>query len=648
VSAPPISRPVSAPDLRPALLLCGAGIAAAILAAYARGLGGQFLYDDVDSIPGNATIRQFSTALMPPAGLTVSGRPILNLSFAVNYALSGAGVWSYHALNIAIHAAGALALFGIVRRTLATPAAGSWPEGECLAVAFASALLWALHPLQTESVAYVVQRAESLMGFFYLATLYAFIRCAAAPPHAALWAAASVAACLLGMGTKEAMATAPLVVLLYDRTFVGGSFREAWARRKAIHLALAACWVPLAILVAGTGGRAGTAGFGSGTPWWAYALTQFRAVALYLRLALWPHPLVGDYGRILAGSPSGVAVGAAAVLGLVAATCVLLRRAPPIGFLGAWFLLALAPSSSVIPVSTEIIAEHRMYLALAAVATLGVVTLHVVLDRRRVFMASVALLALAFGIMTFRRIGVYRGPFAFWTDVALKNPENAGAWNNLGNILAAGGDPGGAIARYRRALGIAPAYADAHYNLGLALMATGRPGEAIENYEDALRFQPDNPSIHFSLANALAGERRLSRAAAEYRAALKLDPSRADAWFNLGGALVEAGSLEEASDAYARAVRLRPGFADARVNHGNVLAQLGRVAEAVGEFNEALRLEPGAADVHNNLGSLLAQTGRLADAKAQFEEALRLKPDYLDARENLERLRALERPGDGR
>ena len=623
------------------LLCCGA-IAAATLAVYARGLGGLFLYDDVDSILANPSIRHLSTSLLPPRGLTVSGRPVLNLSFAVNYALSGTGVWSYHALNMAIHAAAALALFGIIRRTLATPAAGSWPQGECAALAFAAALLWALHPLQTESVAYVVQRAESLMGLFYLVALYAFIRYAAADSGAAWWAAASASACLLGMATKEAMATAPLVVFLYDRTFVAGSFRQAWARRRAIHLALAACWVPLAFLVASTGGRGGTAGFGSGAPWWAYMATQLRAVALYLRLALWPHPLIGDYGRVLGGDPLGMAAGAAVVLLLAVGTCILLRRGPPIGFLGAWFLLILAPSSSVVPVSTEIIAEHRMYLPLAAIAALGVLALHIALERRRLFMTSVGLLAVAFAILTVRRIGVYEGPLAFWTDVALKNPGNAGAWNNLGNIMAAKGDLGAAMARYRRALSLAPAYADAHFNLGKALMATGRAGEAIENYEDALRFRPSDPAIHFSLGNALAGQGKVDAAASEYRAALKLDPGRAEAWFNLGGAMVEAGSLAEASDAYCRAVRLRPDFADARVNYGNVLAQLGRIPEAVREFNEALRLEPGAADVHNNLGSLLAGAGRLSDARAQFEEALRLRPDYRDARENLERVLALE------
>ncbi len=634
-------QPAPARAARAAQLLCGAGIVAAVLAAYGRGLGGLFLYDDVGSIPGNPTIRHISTAFGPPPGLTVSGRPILNLSFAVNYAISGTGVWSYHALNLAIHAAAALALFGIVRRTLATTAAGSRPDGECRAIAFAAALLWSLHPLQAESVAYVVQRAESLMGLFYLLTLYSFIRCASAGSGGATWAAASFAACLLGMGTKEAMVTAPVLVFLYDRSFVAGSFREAWRRRKAVHLALAACWLPLAVLVARTGGRGGTAGFGTGIPWWSYLLAQFKAIALYLRLSLWPHPLVGDYGRILEADGFGVALGAAVVLSLAGATCVLLRRRAAIGFLGAWFLLVLAPSSSVVPVSTEIIAEHRMYLPLAAVVVLGCLTLRAMLGRRGVFLACAGLLAVVFGTLTARRVGVFENAFAFWSDVVLKRPENAGAWNNLGMVLAGKGDTAGAVASSRRALILAPAYADAHGNLGNALAASGRYEDAIENFEDALRFRPQDPSIHLGLGNALAGEKKAAAAAAEYRAALKLDPGRADAWFNLGGAMVETGDLEAACDAYAHAVRLSPDSADARVNYGSALAQLGRVPEAVRELNEALRLEPGAPDVHNNLGSLLAGSGRLAEAKLQFEEALRLKPDYRDARENLERVRAL-------
>jgi tetratricopeptide (TPR) repeat protein len=631
-------RPAPAREPRAAAAICCVALAAATVAAYAPGLGGAFVYDDVDSVLGNPTIRQLSTSLRPPAGLTVSGRPLLNLSLALNHAVSGTAVWSYHALNIAVHVAAALLLFGILRRNPAARAAGG------LCVAAAAALLWALHPLQTESVAYVVQRAESLMGMFYLLTLYAFVRYAQAGPGARPWAALSFAACLLGMGTKEVMATAPLMVFLYDRTFAAGSFAEAWRRRRAYYLSLGACWVPLACLVAQSAGRGGSAGFASGVPWWAYLATQSTAVVHYLRLALWPNPLVADYGRILEGSPARVAACALADLCLVAATVFLLRRRSPAGFLGAWFLVILAPSSSVIPVSTEIMAEHRMYLPLAAVVVLAVLVLHRVLGGR-LFPWAVAALAVVLGTLTARRTAVYANSLAFWSDVALKVPGNAGAWNNLGILLAEKGDQAGAIEDYRRALALAPAYAYAHYNLGNSLMETGRAAEAAAEYREALRFRPEDASIHFNLGNALAALGRRSEAAAQFRETLAIDPGRADAWFNMADALLQAGEPAKAADAYSNAVRIRPDFADARVNYGNVLAQLGRYADAVAQLREALRLQPGAADIHNDLGGVLAEAGRLPEARAQFEEALRLKPDYREAGDNLERVRALEGPG---
>jgi tetratricopeptide (TPR) repeat protein len=635
----PKPAPPSAP--RGPILLCAAGLVAAVAATYAGSLWGPFLYDDVDSIAGNASIRHLATAFSPPYGLTVSGRPVLNASFALNYALSASAVWSYHALNVAIHAAAALVLFGVLRRTLMTAAAGGRGGPMGLGLSFAATLLWAVHPLQCESVAYVVQRAESLMGLFYLATLYAFIRWTEGGAGARLWASASAGACLLGMGTKEVMATAPLVVLLYDWTFVGGSLRQCLRRGGALYAAYAACWVPLAYLVVASGGRGGSAGFGSAVPWWAYLMTQFTAIVHYLRLCAWPRPLVGDYGRILAGDPLEVALCAAIVLALAGATWAFLRRRSPLGFLGAWFLVILAPSSSVIPVSTEIIAEHRMYLPLAAVAAAGALALGAVLPRR-LFAVAVIAAAASLAFLAARRTRVYASAFTFWSDVARKVPGNAGAWNNLGIILAERGDQQGAKEDYLRALAIAPSYAYAHYNLGNCLKATGHPAEAVDQYEKALQFQPADPSIHYNLANALALEKRWYAAAAEYRQALKLSPGRMDAMFNLGDAMVRVGNLKEAAAAYAAVVRQSPDSADARVNFGSVLAEQGQLAQAILQFREALRIEPRAADVHNNLGSLLAEQGRLAEAKAEFEEALRLKPDYGDARDNLKRVLSLE------
>jgi protein O-mannosyl-transferase len=639
------SKPLSAkdPPLGPVLGWC-AVIAGATAAAYSGSLGGEFLYDDLGSIAGNPSIRHLLTALGPPAGETVSGRPVLNLSLALDYAVSGTGVWSYHATNVLIHVASALVLFGIVRRTLAARARGMRAGAGPSAVAIAAALLWALHPLQTESVAYVIQRAESLMGLFYLLTLYAFIRYAE-DESAVGWAVLSVGACLLGMGTKEVMVTAPVMVLLYDRTFAAGSFRGAWRRRGPLYAALMACWVPVAFLAASTGGRAGTAGFGSGVPWWAYAMIQCKAVALYLGLAFWPHPLVGDYGRVLAVSPLQVALGAAVVLALAAGTGYLLLRKSPLGFLGAWFLVVLAPSSSVIPVSTEVIAEHRMYLPLAAVAVACALAIDAALPRRGLFYVSAALLAACLFGLTVRRTMVYGSSFSFWSDVVAKVPENAGAWNNLGALLAERGDRPGAIADFGRALALVPDYADARRNLANSQVASGRLAEAVENYEAAIRARPADPLIRLDLANTLVRERRNADAVPEFRESLRLDPGRADAWSGLAEALLDQGDLPGAAEAYGHAVRLRPGVADTRVNYGNVLAELGRPDEAMEEFRVALQLQPGAADIHNNLGSLLAGSGRLAQAQAQFEEAVRLKPDYPDALANLKRVLEMEARG---
>jgi tetratricopeptide (TPR) repeat protein len=641
MTALPRPRRAKAGDFPPAILVCAAGIAAAVAAAYWGGLHGAFVFDDVDSIPANASIRDFSTALAPPAGATVSGRPFLNLSFALNYALSGLNPLGYHASNLGIHVLAALALFGIVRRTLATPAAGSQGRRASVATAFAAALLWALHPLQVESVEYIVQRAESLMGLLYLLTLYAFIRHAEGGKSAAAWASAAFASCLLGMATKEAMVTAPLMVLLYDRTFIAGSFRAAWERHGKVLVSLAACWVPLVLQVANTGGRSGTAGFGSGVPWWAYGLQQLKAIVLYLRLAAWPRPLVGDYGRVLAAGPLEVAACGAGVAVLVAATVFLLVRRPALGFLGAWFLVILAPSSSIVPVATEIIALHRMYLPLAAVAVAGVLGLRAALGGNRPFQAAVLLAALGLATATSRRIRVYEGPRAFWSDVTLKAPWNAGAWNNLGLVELESGSPALAVADFQRALAAAPAFATAHFNLGKSLLAIGRPGEAAAHLKEALRYLPRDASVHQQLGRAYAAVHDFGGAVSELHEAVALDPDRADAWFDLGVVMEQAGATGPAMEGYARAVRLNPNYPEARLDYGNLLAQAGRLPEAIIQYEDDVRLEPRAADVHNNLGGLLAEAGRLPEAKAEFAEALRLKPDYAEARENLAHVRRM-------
>jgi Flp pilus assembly protein TadD len=584
-------------------LLGGAILAAGAIAVYSGTFSIPLLYDDVPTIVENSTIRHWETVLRPPDNSTASGRPVLNLSLAANYAVSGTAVGSYHAVNLAIHILAGLTLFGIVRRTLA-PRTGA----SASVIAFSASLLWVLHPLQTESVTYIVQRAESLMGLFYLLTLYCFIRGAGAGgPGRFWWLAASVCACLLGMGTKEVMVSAPLVVLLYDRTFLAGGFREAFRRRFKAYAALASTWLVLACLAVSTHGRGGTAGSGSGVAWWRYALTQSEAIAHYLRLCFWPHPLIFDYGSALVRPSLGVLPYALLIMAMVAAVAWALVRRPAIGFLGASFFAVLAASSSVVPVATETMAEHRMYLPLAAVAVLVVLGIHRWLGRGTLPLC----LALAAGLSwaTWQRNGTYRSSEEIWSDTVAKRPENERAQYNLGCILQAKpGRLGDAVAHYEEALRLKPGYAEAHNNLGNALDSLGRTTEAIAHFEEALRLKPNYVEAHN----------------------------------DLGIALGSVGRTPEAIEQYEEALRLKPDFFQASFNLGNALDSLDRTPEAIEQYEQALRIKPDDATIHFYLaGALLRTPGRIHDAAAHLREVVRLQPDNQQARQILARIDTL-------
>jgi len=633
-----------------------------VIAAYANTFSVPFLFDDAGAIRDNESIRQLWppwAVLSPPSGLTVGGRPLSNLTFAFNHAAGGFNVAGYHAVNLGIHVLAALVLFGLLRRTfqLRPPLSGSARPLPAAAPAFLAALIWALHPLQTESVTYLVQRVESLAGLFTLLTLYCFIRGASITTESTevtgkhetslcvrcgenAWFVLSVVSCLLGMASKEVAVAAPILVFLYDRAFISGSFRAAWRRHRALHLALTATWIPLAFLVAGTAGRGGTAGFGAGISWSAYALTQCAAVPHYLLLSLWPSPLVFDYGMTVAPRAAALLPGATLLLALAAGTLVALRRNAPLGFAGAAFFLLLAPSSSIVPVATQAMAEHRMYLALAAAAGFATAGLFRIAGR----MAVPVLLAAAagFGWLTHQRNADYRSDLAIWSDTAAKCPGNPRAHSCLGFALLESGDAAQAIAHYRQAIALKPDFAEAHNNLGNALLQSGSPGEAIIHLREALRLNLRTSEVHHNLGNALAAVGRLDEAVAEYRASIRLNPDLSEPHNNLGTALARLDRPSEAAAQFSEAIRLDPANAQASSNLGTAFLQLGRIAESLTAFERALRLDDRPVQIHAAYGNALARAGRIPEAAAQFRLVLDAAPDFPGAREMLLRLTRAE------
>lgn len=620
-----------------AVMGAGAVIAVTVAAAYANSLSGPFIFDDPSSITANPTIRHlwppWDALTTPRVGVTVGGRPVLNLSLAVNYAFGGVEVRGYHVGNLLIHLAAALALFGLLRRTfvrlparLATDAVG---------LAAVIAMLWAVHPLQTESITYVIQRAESLMGMFYLLTLYAFVRGvdASTDKRRRGWFALAIGACLLGMGTKEVMVSAPVIVWLYDRTFVAGSFRAAWRARRGFYVGLGSTWLLLGYLVASSGGtRGGSAGFGVGVGWWDYVLTQFEAIALYLRLSVWPEPLVFEYGTFWVERFTAVLPSALVVLGVAALTAWAYWRRPAPGFLGVFFF-AILSVTSLVPGTTQMIVEHRMYLPLAPVLVALVLAAHRWTGRGYRAVAAIAVVACVGG--TVRRNTDYRTELAIWEDTVAKRPRNALAHEMLAQTLAKQGRLAESVAGHERALALNPDFAIAHSSLGDDLFRLGRVAEAVRHYETAVHIRSDYVDAHHGLALAFARSHRVPEAIVHFNEALRLRPGFAEAHCNLANTLAAAGQRAGALEHYEIALRLKPGYAEAHNNYANALVASGREAEALVRYEAALRAKPDYALAHYNLANTLIGVGRRREAVTHYETALRLRPDDVDAHVNL-------------
>jgi len=630
--------------------------------------------------------------------LTENLRPVAYLTFGLNYAVHGIHVWGYHAVNLAIHTAAALVLFGLVRRTLSRGHLAARYGRHSCGMGLTVALLWMAHPLQTESVTYVVQRIESLMGLFYLLTLYCFLRgqesvrlerrvgtedaAGRLKVSTVSWYVGSVVCCALGMATKEVMVTAPVMVLWYDRVFVASSWREILRRRGGFYIPLACTWGLLAFLMLSKSSTYVSAGalVVEGVSPLQYALSQPGVILHYLRLSFWPWGQCIDYGWPVAQTAGQIVPPLVAVIGLLGATVWCMFRRPQWGFVGGWFFVVLGPTSSVAPIK-DLAFEHRMYLSLAAIVLIIVIGGYELIERlvvlrvpnpalRRVVqivpvLATVAVL----GYLTYLRNEVYQSGVSLWLDVVHKAPKNERGYVNLGAALANEGNRfNESESRIRQALEIRPENATALNNLGLALVGQDRLKEAAQQFQQALRLRPKYVPAHRNLGRVMEKLGDPDRARKCYQRALTLNPGNPETLFLLGVFAENQGRLEEAMQRYRRAARTRPHYVDAHNSLAMLATQQGALDEAVQHlrsslwhdpdqaqihydlayllrttqpdraikhYRAALRIEPEHVSAHNNLGALLADRGDLSGAIDHYEEVLKLNPQHAHAHLNL-------------
>ena len=614
-------------------------LAAAVIITYANTFHSPFIFDDQVNIVENTSIRDLSSIFQvfapPPSETGIAGRPVINFSLALNYAISGEDPWSYHLLNLLIHLAAAFCLFGIVRRTLTSRRLKAAYENAATPLAFACVLIWALHPLLTQAVTYVVQRCESLMGLCFLLTFYCAIRGwqSAAPRP---WQLAAVLSFIVGCGAKEVIAAAPVLLFLYDLIFVHDGVLVALRRSALLYAGLFFGLIFLGMLVA----AGGTAGSGTGRITFSaveYWLTQPEVILHYLRLVFWPDALSIDYGWPVARF--GSAWPSLAIIAFLLAAAVLaLVKKQPLGFPAIFFFTVLAPTS-LIPLPDAAF-EHRMYLPSIAVVAIAVICAYKMLkgaakrwagngaqEKTVVRKGAVYLLILtgaSLGMLTYARNMDYRSDVRIWFDAAQKYPENSRAHANLGNALLQEGDLRGAMEALYAALRIETENAR-NFNGGL-------------RYYEYLSIRPVYAKIQDNLGWAWLGKGDAVAAAGHFREALKVNPAYATALAHLGIALYRQGNGSAAMECFQQAIRMKPSDPDIRVNLGVTLRLQGRYLEAVRNFREALQLAPGKVSAHYGLGMALRELGKEDEAVSHFREAIRLNPDYGPAKEIMEQI----------
>ena len=637
-------RPVSAGKRWSPLLGCVL-LSAAVLIAYLPALKGDFIWDDEAHVTRPALqsldgLRRIWFDL----GATQQYYPVLHSAFWLEHRLWGDLPAFYHLANVLLHAAAAC-LFALVLRRLLKPAIAG--------AAWLAALLFALHPVCVESVAWVSEEKNTLSTVFYLLAGWAYLRWREErrPPEAespargnfAGWPlyVAATGFFALGLMSKSVTASLPAALLV---VFWWRQGRIDWRRDVAPLIPWFVIGACAGLFTAWVERRyVGASGSDFDLSLAQRGLLACRVVWFYLGKLFWPADLVFIYPRWrVAAGPGWIACAVA----LAALVCALwLVRGKTRGPLAAllFFVGSLFPALgflNVYPFIFSFVADHWQYLASLGVFTLSASGLWAAVAAlsarlRPVGFAVLAVLAAGLGSLTWRQCGAYRNPETVWRATLGRNPDSWMAHGNLGQLIQADGRLAEAESHYLTALRLRPNYGEAHNNYGVLLYWEGRLPEAMEQYREALRLHPGYVRAASNLGSALMKSGRIEESIATLREVLRSAPDFVDAINNLGASYVSAGRIPEAIAEFDAALKLKPGYRAARNNLGLALLHTGRTEEAIAQFREALRYGPGDPETLRNLGDALGLAGRPSEAVALYEDSIRRDPKAASTRNNL-------------
>jgi Tfp pilus assembly protein PilF len=619
---------------------------------YSNSLNCDFVFDDQPTITENSFIRltELSFEKLSDAAFKSphANRLVANVSFAVNYYLGKYNTIGYHVVNIIIHILNGILVYIFTLLTLrqvsiTTPGHSRPSQFSTAYISVFAALIFTAHPIQVQSVTYIVQRMNSMAVMFYLLSLIFYIHARLTTIRWRRWTQwfGCLLCWILALGCKEIAATLPLVLLLYEWYFFQNLSKDRLKQNLIYSIGFIILLGLAAYMFLGSNPLDGILGSYIKRDFTLEerVLTQFRVIIFYLSLFFYPHPLRLNLLHDITTShslldPVTTLSSLVILVFLLGLAFRIAKKQLLISFCILWFFIHLVIESSVI--GLEIIFEHRLYLPMVGFTMMTAYLFFHLLSAHRtlVFILSSAIIV-SLGTATYLRNKVWQNSITLWYDVVSKNPQSFRAQYNLGSNLTRQGNLKEAIDHLSEALRLKPDYTEAHNNLGMAFFQQGNLDQAENHFSTALRIQPGNSAVHYNLGLIMEQKGYLQSAVDNYLKALSIKPDVAEELNNLGVVLQRQEKIKEAIGRYLEAIKLKPDYAEAHNNLGIALTGQGRFKEASNHFSEVLRLQPDYAEVFNNLGVVLQRQEKIKESIDCFSEAIKLKPDYAEAHNNL-------------
>ena len=571
--------------------------------------------------------------------------PLTSLTHLLDVTLFGLNPGGHHLTNLLLHVANTVLLFLALRRMTRCP----WRSGLV-------ALLFAVHPLHVEPVAWVSSRKDVLSTLFLMLALLAYARYVE-KPGAARYVLVFVFLAF-GLMSKVMLVTLPFALLLLDYWPLGrvdlavaqyGKRVGLWKLVREKLPLLAPVGVS-SLITYYSAASYGLVGSREVYPFHVRAANAVAAYGQYIVRTLWPRRLAAFYPHPGDAVPVWQVAGAALLLACVSAVVFWqIRRRPYLVVGWLWYLGTLLPVIGLVQSLHFATADKYTYVPLVGLFIMAAWGAPSVGANWRFQRPALCLLAAGAVVMLTAcaslQLRHWRNSETLARHTVNVTENNANMHNNLGLALVKQGRLDEAAIQFSQAIRISDYYVKAHYNLGVTLAKQGKLDEAIVQYREAIRIDPDDAAAHYNLGNALERQGKLDDAIARYSAAVRIDPGYADAHYNLGNALERQGKLDDAIAQYYATIRADSGYTDAHNNLGIALARQGKLDEALVHFSEAVRLNPGSAEAHTNRGVVMTRQGKFDEAIEEYSKALRIDPTHPTARRNLERLRARKGPG---